>query len=416
MFEKIKSKKENILKIYTIILIVATIIFSRNTMITTCIIGFNWAFFISIGIYIPMFIMYGLKIIRKEINLKKIIPIIIMIGFILLSVIIKGDWQLYNISIVYYIIATIILQTLLVDFKCFKKYYINIMLVLAVASLLVTYVAKPFVFSHNLVSQLEESNLVVENSVNNKFLNLGLGFALLIENYNRNFGIFTEPNFYQFYLIMAIALVLLSKDKKKVSDWIKTIILVLTACTTQSTTGIIMLIGVGLVTLLSYILENRKNVKKVVLILATGIITTMILVAIPAIRENLVLAYEKITTTNDSSQSRFGSIRYTVDKFIKSPIIGNEISEILWYEDDLTNTTFTIAAIYGVVPFLYLIYCNWKLAKQFEKGKIITVCILGLTMLAYNSHMFLGVQSFWMILLLGFSNLEEVTYENTLDS
>ena len=313
--------------------------------------------------------------------------------------------------------AAIIFGTVLVDFKPFSKYYINIMLILSIISLLVTYVAKPFVFSHNLIAQVEESNFVITNSVNNKFLNLGLGFAMLIEDYDRNFGIFTEPNFYQFYLIIAIILLLFTSDKMKLKEWVKIAILALTVYSTQSTTGIFMLIGVGVVIILNCILANKKNRKKLLLTTGTSVIVAILILSMPPVQNKISSAYRKVTTENDSSKSRFGSIEYTLKEFMTSPIIGNEISEILWYENDLTNTTLTIGAIYGIIPCLCLIYYNWKFAKQFKQKNLITICILFLTMLAYNSHFFLGVQSFWMILLLGFSNIgEEVVNEDTLDS
>ena len=101
MKKKKKNKRKIILKTYTIILIIATIIFSRNTLITACILGFHQSFFILVILYLPAFIMYLMKIRKKEIELKRFLPIIIIITAILISVLMKGDWQLYNFSIIY---------------------------------------------------------------------------------------------------------------------------------------------------------------------------------------------------------------------------------------------------------------------------------------------------------------------------
>ena len=123
-----------------------------------------------------------------------------------------------------------------------------------------------------------------------------------------------------------------------------------------------------------------------------------------------------MTTKNDSSLSRFGSIEYTINNFVKSPIIGNKISDILLYENHLTNTTITIGAIYGIVPFICVIYFTLKFVMNFHVKKPIKFLILFVIILAYNSHVFIGVQSFWMLILLGFSDVKEKNYENTLDS
>ena len=111
-------------------------------------------------------------------------------------------------------------------------------------------------------------------------------------------------------------------------------------------------------------------------------------------------AYNKITTSNDSSVSRFGSLDFTIDKTLQNPFFGNRISEILHYENLLTNTTFTMSAVYGIIPLIYSVYLTYRFARTNKKNSLLlTLAVSAIIILAYNSHLYIGVQSFWMILL-----------------
>ena len=411
VIQTLKLNKNKIFDYYLIILICSIIIFSRNTLISSCFIGFKISFIISALLFIPMFIITLKKLIQKQIDLKKLIEVFIMVVAMIISMILKKDMQFYNFSILYYIASSIIL-ILAVDFKKIQKYYINIMFVISIFSLITTYLIKPIIFKFGLENAIKNTCFVVTNPSNYYFLNLGLGFALLNKSYDRNYGIFNEPSFFQFYLIISIVMIAFLENKRNI-DWIKIIIFIFTLYTTKSAVGIIVLAFVIATYLLKYVIENKKDYKTIFKMLICIIIICSILLCIPKIRNNINIIYEKITTKNESSMSRFGSIEYTIRNFINSPIIGNKISDILQYEHDLTNTIFTIGAVYGIIPFLCVLYFTAKLALKFKEKKFISFCIFIIFMLASNSHLFIGIHSFWMIILLSFG---EVKNENTLDS
>ncbi len=411
IMNKLSSNSNKIFDFYIILLICSIIVFSRNTMITSCIIGFENSFFLVAILFIPLYIIALKKLIHRQINLKKLIGIFVMIVAVVLSIILKKDIQFYNFSILYYILSSIIL-ILTVDSKKIQKYYINIMFVIAIFSLITTYLIKPLIFIFRLENLIKDTCFIITNSSNYYFLNLGLGFALFDRSYDRNYGIFTEPSFFQFYLIISIVMLIFLKNKRKI-DWGKIVIFMLTVYTTKSAVGVIVLALVVATYVFKYIIDNRKDYKKICKILVCISIALVILLCIPNIRKNINFIYEKITIKNESSISRFGSIEYTVKNFISSPIIGNKISDILKYENDLTNTIFTIGAVYGIIPFLCVIYFTAKLSLKFKEKKIIAFCIFIIFMLASNSHLFIGIHSFWMILLLSYG---EVKNESTLDS
>lgn len=408
--KKLTANFKLILNIYILFLIFITILFSRNTLITTCVVGFNKSFFISILLYIPLLIIFMIKLVKAKIQFKNIKIVIVMIATIIISVLIKKDWQLYNISILYYITMSTIL-ILMADFNQLKNYYINILLFLAIFSLLTTYVVKPLIFTCNLENEIMNSKLIVTNSVGYKFLNLFFGFALFNQEYDRNYGIFTEPSYYQFYLIIAIIMILFSKEKK-VKDWIKIAILSYTIYTTKSAAGFVVFSITICTYIINYFIINRRERKKLYFLVISFLVLIIVLMAITDVKDTMLFIYNKFTTKNDSSLSRFGSITYTINNFSKSPIIGNKISDILSYENHLTNTTIAIGAIYGVIPFICVIYFSWKFAKRFDLIKVIQFLIMCIIIMSYNSHVFIGVQSFWLIILLGVSKKNEDDCEN----
>ena len=413
MKDVISKINKNKTKIYVSFYFVLIILLSRNTMISSCVIGFTKSIALSALATIPIFCIFIYRAVKQKLDWKQVAVISPLILVIVLSVILKQDWQMYNFSILFYLIASLLLASI-IDFKYLKKLYINLFLILAIISLLVTYVIKPILIDLNIESQLQNSGLVIINSAGYNFLNLGLGFAMFQEDYFRNYGIFTEPNFYQFYLIIAVIMLLfLKEDKMKKADYIKLSLIIITIISTFSTAAIITLLIIIIVKLLQLVVQYKKDKKKLLVIIVTCLVVCISLASIESVRDYIMQAYKKLTTSNDSSVSRFGSLDFTIDKTLQSPIFGNRISDILYYENLLTNTTFSMSAVYGIIPLIYSVYLTYRFARTNKKNSILlTLAVSAIIILAYNSHLYIGVQSFWMILLSTVSLLKKEEDKN----
>ena len=57
IMNKLSSNSNKIFDFYIILLICSIIVFSRNTMITSCIVGFENSFFIVAILFIPLYII-----------------------------------------------------------------------------------------------------------------------------------------------------------------------------------------------------------------------------------------------------------------------------------------------------------------------------------------------------------------------
>lgn len=404
---------------YTTLYILCVMLLSRNTLISSCVIGFANSFYILVVLSLPIIIIFINKMLKKQINMeniKKYIPLIIVI---IISVIIKSDYQLYNISILFYIgIAFLISQ--IIEFNNFTNKYIKFMVILSVYSLIATYVIKPIIFANDWQDLIYKSKFIITNSANNNFFNLGLAFVFFDNNYTRNFGVFNEPSFYQFYLIIAI-IFLLFDDKqknKKTYNWLKISILTITVISTQSTAGYVVLLLLIIIYLLKiWLLSKKENKKKISIIVSCIIILLTIILLITGSLATIKSVIKKLFTSNPSSISRYGSVKFTLKKFCASPLWGNKLKGILEYKYMLTNTTLTLAAIYGFIPMLYSIYFVIEIVKKFElKQKIVIIGIILVMLLGMNSHLYIGVSSFWILILSGMMKKEEGVNEYTLDS
>ena len=175
---------------------------------------------------------------------------------IILSVIIKKDYQLYNFSLLVFIFIGFIVSYTF-EYKKFAKAFINIMLYICIYSLITTYLFK------EVIIQAGINFPTIVNSVNNIFYNFIFSFALIAESYIRNFSFFREPGVYQVFIILALILLLYRKDvqfsnKRKI---IYTILFIITLISTFSTTGIIILAILSITFIVKLIEEKKMNKK-----------------------------------------------------------------------------------------------------------------------------------------------------------
>ena len=114
----------------------------------------------------------------------------------------KLDFQLYIVSILFYI-GTAILFTCIFTIDHLLKSYSNIISCLALYSLITCYALRFVWFPEGAVDQ---SLSIILNSSGTPFINCGLSYVVAIPTYIRNFGIFREPGVYQFFSINCFSL------------------------------------------------------------------------------------------------------------------------------------------------------------------------------------------------------------------
>lgn len=391
-----KFKSFNKLNLYLFIFLFLQIILSRNTFLSSIFFGFEKIFYINVIITIPLAIIFIFRFVRKKISLKNNKSILILIVFVILSVIIKKDVQAFNISLIFFLTSSY-LYIMLIDFKTFAKHFIYIIAFLALYSLFTEYLVKQIIFAFGLDDNVQRLGLIQKNNNGLPFLNLFFSFSLFYAHYIRNFGIFNEPSYYQFYLNIALIILLFFKNIKK-QDIKYIILFIITIFTTFSAAGYIVLITI----LFTYFIKTAKkqNFKKeeIWYFMVFLIFVIAMLFNISIIIRNFILVIEKITSINPSTLSRIGSVKHAIEIFIKNPVIGNNIAKVLKYKYGITNTTFVFGAIYGFIPFLILFYIKYLAVQKIKHDKTIKTLIFIILLLIINSQIFIGTISFWIIM------------------
>ncbi len=379
------------------ILVVLTILFSRDTLITSVKLGFYKASFIY-GIFI---ILFGVILIinnKREIKIKKAETkgFGIFIGLLILISLIKLDFQIYIASIIFYIFVSYMFIYIF-TFEDFFAKMSNVMVVLGIYSLVSCYILKPVLFPHGVVN----TNIpIVTNDAGLKLFDLGLSYVVALPYYVRNFGIFREPGVYQFFLIIPMIYQLLFEKRKL--KWIKIIVLSLTLISTFSMTGIVAM-GLIFIIYIMKLIEDKKmtrNVMKSIIIAIILVCVLFIILYFNSGNFNLIVneTIKKMATKNDSTSTRMESIVNNIKLFTNSPLFGNDFSVVQSASLHNTNSTFSLFAIFGVlVGGISLIY-QWIFSGMISRNCFIRSLIVLVLLLLINSQFLLGNTLFWVFL------------------
>ena len=153
MKDVISKINKNKTKIYVSFYFVLIILLSRNTMISSCVIGFTKSIILSALATIPIFCIFIYRAVKQKLDWKQVAVVSPLILVIILSVIVKQDWQMYNFSVLFYIVASLSLASI-INFRDLKKLYINLFFIWVIISLVVTYIAKPILIEMNIETLL----------------------------------------------------------------------------------------------------------------------------------------------------------------------------------------------------------------------------------------------------------------------
>ena len=240
------------------------------------------------------------------------IVLIILITSIAFSLLVNNDLG----AIITYIHLVMMLLlgymvSIFIDFNEFKRIYINVILIVAIISLLLFTL-------HNEISFIAYKFPLIEGasaSYRNMYIYLYPLFSP-----HRNTGIFWEPGAYQVFLNLALIFVLFSPEiKNKV---IVSIILITTILTTSSTAGYLIL----LLIFIAYVF-NKKSGPKSLALSFSFLIGTMLLITNKYVL-NIFDKLRFLDTENKSSLLRWYSSLsdlYIIKTYSKQNIIFNYI-------------------------------------------------------------------------------------------
>lgn len=293
---------------------------------------------------------------NKKINIRQLALFIIMASMLLFNKLVTGDSSKFSVVLcVYIFISLVFVRTY--NTNQFIDNYNKAMILLCVYSLIATYVVIAFNgFFLNVLPQ------IIHEVKGMRFLDAGLCF-IYIPFYGmqyRNYSVFQEPGYYQFYIIIALVFELWC-IKDHPGKKLRLIIYIFTLISCFSTTGLI----VGMLILIGYFF-TRQPVNKPYIRMIIGILGVLILTYafVPAIQAPIDGSFAKLTgnssgwMTGGSAESRIGSAYAYLQAWGDKPFIGwgytagtTEVTSLYLsqYTADNTNTVFTNFAFFGLL-------------------------------------------------------------------
>ena len=400
--------KKQIRTAYMYLYIFLMLLLCRDSLVSTTILGFPKSLFLTLIISIPNFIIFIKKIKAEGLKSYRVYIFIILVLNIILTMIIKSDYQLYNFSLLVFIFIGFVVSYVY-EYKEFIKAFINIMIFISMYSLITTYLFKPLIIHTGI------NFPTIINSVNNVFYNFIFSFALTAESYIRNFGFFREPGVYQVFIILALIFLIFVKNinikcKTKI---IYTLIFTVTILSTFSTTGIILLALLFITYIVKLIRDGKMNRKGFIIITTIAIICSLILTLlyniIPSFRETLRFSIEKIFTPNESLSARQESIIVPLKLYLNSPIFGQKYIDVVEAIDHNTNTTINMFAIYGLLTGVIHVILIYFLIKKMKQSRILSFLIFIMYIVAINTQLLIGNSVLWILMFSCFMDDETIS-------
>ena len=378
-------------------LLFGMLLLSRNTLISTSLLGFYRSQFLMlllIFLAAALFLILNRNDLKRIFTDKRIVIAAGICGIVMLPMIMKRDWQMMYLSILLCLMFAVFL-TYFVSYKEVAKIYVVIIAVLAVYSVLTTYGLRLIPDSGLL------SVPVFSNTNNVEFYNFGLAFVSQSYVKNRNFGIFREPGVYQYFLLLALFLNNFTVDWQKTSRcWLVNNILAVTMLTTMATGGFVEL---GILAVILFFRKKLYRSRTVCFVVAAGFIIGLIGVGM-IIRQKGQLYWElygmfvsKFLPGEESGIDRLNSILTNAMYFLRNPLAGELVSEVLYSVQNNTSSTTILFAILGLLGGSLNIAAWFALVWKKEQGIATNLGLLLVLFMSFNTQNLVADVFFWLI-------------------
>ena len=368
----------------------------RDTMISSAIVGFYKAQFLTLGLMALVGVWFLLANFRKWKQILKDSRLLLLVAasFVcLLPVLLKRDWQLMYFSVLVCILFGIFL-TYLADWKVLAKWYVVTMAMLGVYSVLAAYVLRLGVDSgaYQVPTFTNGAGFLFHN-----FL-----FSVVPDTYvkSRNFGIFREPGVYQFFLLLGLYL---NNDavqwEKSWQQWAVNAILAVTMVTTFATGGVIEM---GLLAVLLFFDKQWYRDRKLRMGAGVLVLGALAVAAYCILTKNGLywsvydMLIGKFQGDNETGSDRILSITVNLRTFLESPLVGKKLNDVLHSVQNNTSSTMLLLAGFGVLSGgLHL--AGWlALVWRNNRKSWVNLAYFGILLLSFNTQNLIADVFLWL--------------------
>lgn len=370
---------------------------ARDTLFTTSVLGFTKSQFLMLGIIClagAVFLIHNRRRWKQIAMDQRMLVILLSTLLLLVPMVLKRDWQIMYFSILICLYFAVFLSYF-ADYREIAKYYVILMTVLGLYSVLAAYILR---------IPVDRGLLSVPTFVNAKdflFHNFGLSFVSDSYVRERNFGLFREPGVYQYFLMLALFLNTYTVAwKKERTMWLVNGALAAVMLTTLATGGIIELALFAVVVFFDKKLYRRKAAW-----LAVGGVAVVlaILIAVIVIQKGTVYytlrwtITTKLTGQTASSQDRINAIAADIALFLKNPVLGSSIASVLHAVEHNTSSTLILYAILGFLGGSFNVLAWAALVWEKERKLWVNLAILIILFMSFNTQNLVADVFFWLL-------------------
>ena len=379
----------------------AMLFLSRDTLFSSSIFGFQKSqlcMFALIGVLGVCFLIRNRKDIPKIVLDRRMTAIVIFSAVLLIPMLLKRDWQLMYFSILLCLLFAVFL-TYFTSSRCVAKYYVIILCLLGAYSVFATYGLRELAQAGTI------SPRIFYNSSEWDFYDFGFAYAVTWEYWHRNFGIFREPGVYQFFVLLGLYLNNYRVDwKNSWKMWACNGILVATMISTFAIGGFAEL---GLFAVFLYFDKNiyREKWGKIAGIAAVLAVLAVVgcffyRMSLPYFEHSMFYEiydmFLRLFTKSDSSTDRLDAIVTNVQMFLKNPLLGDMIANVLHGTNHNTSSTLLLFAILGVVGGVVNVMAWVALAWERERGVFGNLILLLILFMSFNTQNLVANVFFWL--------------------
>ena len=388
-------------KIVFCLYLTAMLFLSRDTLVSSCLIGFTKSQVLMFGLILLLggvFLLKNRSQLPRILKDRRVVLLVVSALILLAPMVIKQDWQLMYFSVLLCLLFPVFL-TYFTNSREIAKYYVIILTVLGIYSMFATYVLRRLVWAGMLT--------VPEfmNSSQWPFFNFGFTYAVNWEFWHRNFGIFREPGVYQFFILLAVFLnnYLVDWDKNW-KLWLCNVTLAFTMLTTFAIGGFAEL---GLFILFVYFDQKwyRENWGKIVAVFFLSALAAVVGYIVYSIQQpqfEQTIFYEfydmftRLFGNSDSANDRMDAVTTNLELFTRNPILGDTIVNVLHGTAHNTSSTLLLYAIGGIacgsLNVAAWVALTWKRERSIFGNLVLLLALF----MSFNTQNLIANVYFWL--------------------
>lgn len=374
-------------------------IVARSTMYTIVFIGFQRSQMIMLALVTfggLLFLAYNRKNLKPILTDPRVAMMLLATALIVVPIILKQDWQL--------LYATLLLQILFAVFLTYfltlqeaAGYYVTMMFILSVLTLIAQFLLKPLVnmgflpaFPFDNPGGWHMYNFFVTFAVNK---NTEMVDAL------RTFGIFREPGMLQVFTFIAILLnnhIVVWKDSWKM--WAINAVLFLTLLITFATGGVVAL---AMYIVFLFFDKGLYKDKRLRILAIVVVVAGIIMIAIAIARGGtwameLVWMIQKVFEKTDSYTTRVESVFMDAQIFLQHPLVGANMRDVMYSVPNNTATSPILFAVLGIGGGCFHVLTWVALLWKKERHWALNLLLLLIAFMPFNTQNVIHDMFFWM--------------------